>query len=153
MTKEFQISYFNYFFDKVGNSQFYKRDKYLWGYGRILVWYSEFQYLETELSYLTHFQAIINYLIELQESQPSIQYLRNAFLCLIYLLTYRDINENFCVPTSKEYQTSEKVVSLYKNYPVYLRRISPDKSLNDYFKDLLYGKSSKRAIKKLLQVD
>lgn len=154
--KEFQNIYLNCFFDFVDKTQpFYQKDSYLWGYGRILVWYSNFDYTTNEFDYLSHFQAILKYLIDKHELQQERfqEYRRNAFLSLIYLLTFRELDKNFCISASKEFQLSEKVVDLYKKYPVYLRRISSDKSLNDYFEELLHGNSSMEAVSKLLQVD
>lgn len=156
INKEFQLVYLNCFFDSVDNAQpFYQRNSYLWGYGRILVWYSKFDYTTNEFDYLSHFQALLKYLIDKDELQQDKfqEYRSNAFLSLIYLLTFREFDQDFCISDSKEFQLSEKVVDLYKKYPVYLRRISSKKSLNDYFEELLHGNSSTQAVSKLLRVD
>jgi hypothetical protein len=156
INKEFQVFYFkNFFYCLDPNQQLYQKDNYLWGYGRILAWYSEFQYLDNELEYLKHFTVILNHLLNQKRIQREVseEYTRNAFLSLIYLLTFRERDLNFCRHNSAEFNSAKAVLNLYKDTPVYLKRISTKKSLNEYFEELLLGESSTDAISNMLQVD
>ena len=151
--KEFQIAYFSIF-----NSAFnrtkpcYQIENYLWGYSRILLWYSEFyqQYKNNELDYLNHFKLLADYL--LSDQNPSQQYQQNAFLALIYLLTFREADLQFCPPDSEEYRLAERVIEKYRNSPVSLRAFG-DRSLNECFEELLKGNSSQDTIRRILEAD
>ena len=145
--KEFQVFYFKNLFDKK-----YQTDSYLWGYGRILAWYSEFQYTNEEFNYLKHFKCILEHLRNQKES-VSEEYKRNAFLSLIYLLTFRELDKSFCADGSKEFKLAKEVLESYQNSSIILKRISKNKSLNEYFDELLSGNSSTDAMSNLLQVD
>lgn len=157
MTKEFQLSYFKLFLSPwYYNQELYKLDKYLWGYSRILIWYSEFhaQYRKDEFNYLEHFKLIIDYLLSdfiVADRQKYKEYQRNAFLSLIYLLTFREV-EPFCTAKSEEYKLAQDVIDKYRKSPVYLRAI-PDKSLNECFEELLKGNSSQDTIGRILKAD
>ncbi|MCY7362384.1 MAG: hypothetical protein LH629_10030, partial [Ignavibacteria bacterium] len=180
--KEFLIRYFS-----LPDNNFdllLKQENYLWGYGRILAWYSEFESIENEFQYSRHFREILQYLLSTPklpstgsspllnphpksgslreravklrnkkpDAPPSTSYIQNAFLSLIYLLTFRETNHNFCIPNSEEFKLAEEVIELYKGFTVKLKRISTDKSLNKYFEELLYGNSSAEDLENLLQV-
>ena len=151
--KEFQVFYFKNLFDKkyVGRS-LYQTDSYLWGYGRILAWYSEFQYTNEEFEYLKHFKCILEHLLNQKES-VSEEYKRNAFLSLIYLLTFRELDKSFCADGSEELELAKRVLNSYHNSSIILKRISKNKSLNEYFGELLSGNSSTHAMRQLLPVD
>jgi hypothetical protein len=145
--KEFQVFYFKELFEME-----YQQESYLWGYGRILAWYSEFEYTTAEFEYSKHFKCILNHLLD-PRVNVSNTYLQNALLSLIYLLTFREIDELFCVRNSEEFELAKMVIDLYRGRPVRLNRIGKNKSLNQYFYELLCGTSSGDAIANLLQVD
>ena len=157
LNKEFQIAYFQLFlYPWHYNQELYKLDKYLWGYSRILIWYSEFhaQYGKDEFNYLEHFRLIVDYLLSnfiVADSQKHKEYQRNAFVSLIYLLTFREVNP-FCAPKSEEYKLAQDVIDKYRNSPVYLKAI-PDKSLNECFEELLKGNSSQDTIRRIIEAD
>ena len=157
LTKEFQLAYFNLFLCPWHyNKELYKLDKYLWGYSRILIWYSKFHayYRKDEFNYLEHFRLIINYLLSnfiVAEDRKYKEYQRNAFLSLIYLLTFREV-ELFCTTESEEYKLAQDVIDKYRNSPVYLKAI-PDKSLNECFEELLNGNSSQDTIRRIIEAD
>ena len=157
MNKEFQLAYFQLFlYSWHYNRELYKLDKYLWGYSRILIWYSEFhaQYGKDEFNYLEHFRLIVDYLLSnfiVANSQRHKEYQRNAFVSLIYLLTFREVNP-FCTPKSEEYKSAQDVIDKYRNSPVYLKAI-PDKSLNECFEELLKGNSSQDTIRRIIEAD
>ncbi len=152
LTQELQSNYFKVFSNFwVSNQPLYQLEEYLWGYSRILFWYFEFNN-KNDINYQEHFTKILNYLLTGKNLNRG--YKQNAFLSLIYLFTFRDpyLKQKFCTPESEEYKLAEQVVDKYKNDPVYLRVI-PDKPLNEYFEDLLKGKSSQKALDQLLTVD
>ena len=157
LNKEFQLAYFQLFlYPWHYNRELYKLDKYLWGYSRILIWYSEFyaQYGKDEFNYLEHFRLIVDYLLSnfiVANSQRHKEYQRNAFVSLIYLLTFREVNP-FCAPKSEEYKLAQDVIDKYRNSPVYLKAI-PDKSLNKCFEELLQGNSSQDTIRRIIEAD
>jgi hypothetical protein len=156
--KNFQIAYFS-IFNSVSNRNklCYQLEEYLWGYSRILLWYSEFyqQYQNKELDYLNHFKAIANYLLNNQivaGSEQSKRYQQDAFLALIYLLTFRETDSSFCTKDSEEYQLAERVIEKYKISLVYLKAIA-DRSLNKCLEELLNGNSSQDTIKRIIEAD
>ena len=157
LNKEFQLAYFKLFlYSWHYNKELYKLDKYLWGYSRILIWYSEFhaQYGKDEFNYLEHFRLIVDYLLSnfiVANSQKHKEYQRNAFVSLIYLFTFREVNP-FCAPKSEEYKLAQVVIDKYRNSPVYLKAI-PDKSLNECFEELLNGNSSQDTIRRIIEAD
>ncbi len=140
------------------NKPCYQINDYLWGYSRILLWYSEFyqQYQRSEFDYVEHFTLIISHLLSNCINAGNNQhreYQRNAFLSLIYLLTFREFDSQFCTLESKEYQIAKKVLDKFQSYPVKLKAISADKSLNEYFEELLNRNSSLEAIRGILKAD
>jgi hypothetical protein len=158
LNKKYQLNYLNLFFQSLSDQKpLYQLDKYLWGYSRIFTWYSEFyyQYQKNEFNYTEHFKYIVNHLLlnySLTGKRITQDYKQNAFLSLIWLLTFREADSEFCTSESEEYKLAEEVVDKYRNDPVYLK-IIPNKSLNEYFEELLKGNSSKEALEQLLTVD
>ncbi|MBE9168937.1 hypothetical protein IQ238_15930 [Pleurocapsales cyanobacterium LEGE 06147] len=157
--KEYQLAYFDIFSKLVDRSiPSYQIDEYLWAYSRILLWYSDFyhQYTKDEFNYTEHFRQITKFLLakssNILNNFRFKEYKKNAFLSLIYLLTFRETDSEFCTFESEEYKLAEQVVEKYRNDPVYLK-IIPNKSLNEYFEELLKGNSSQEALEQLLTVD
>ena len=155
--KEFQIAYFNIFYSSSKNKPCYQIKNYLWGYSRILLWYSEFyrQYKDSELDYLKHFKSIANYLLNdkiVAGSNQSQPYQQDAFLALIYLLTFREVDSKFCTKKSEEYQLAERVIEKYELSLVYLKAV-PDQSLNECFEELLNGNSSQESVRRIIEAD
>ena len=155
--KEFQLAYFNIFYSVSKNKPCYQIKDYLWGYSRILLWYSEFyrQYKDSELNYLKHFKSIANYLLDnkmLAGSNGSKAYQQDAFLALIYLLTFREADLQFCTTDSEEYQLAERVIEKYKISLVYLKAV-PDQSLNECFEELLNGNSSQESARRIIEAE
>ena len=155
--KEFQLAYFNIFYSVSKNKPCYQIKDYLWGYSRILLWYSEFyrQYKDSELNYLKHFKSIANYLLDnkmVAGSNGSKPYQQDAFLALIYLLTFREADLQFCTTDSQEYQLAERVIEKYKISLVYLKAV-PDQSLNECFEELLNGNSSQESARRIIEAE
>lgn len=145
-----QQQYFNYFEDRLERLHVcYQLDKYLWGYSRILAWYVDFPKLAKSLNYTNHFQLISTYMAN---NNCSNEYSQNGFLALIYLLGFREVDDKFCHPGSLEYQLSQKVIKKYQNRPVKLN-VVPNKSLNEYFEELLEGTCQEEALDILVKAD
>lgn len=157
--RNYQATYFQIFslnFSK-NNKPCYQIKDYLWGYSRILLWYSEYyyQYQNNELNYLKHFKSIANHLLDskmVAGSGQSRAYQQDAFLALIYLLTYREADSHFCTRDSEEYQLAGKVIEKYKQSLVYLKAF-PDRSLNECFEELLNGNSSQESVRRIIEAD
>ena len=158
-SKNYQTTYFQIFslnFSK-NNKPCYQIKDYLWGYSRILLWYSEYyyQYKNNELDYLKHFKSITNYLLDskmVAGSGQSRAYQQDAFLALIYLLTFREVDSHFCTKDSEEYQLATRVIEKYKQSLVYLQAFR-DRSLNECFEELLNGNSSQDTIRRIIEAD
>ena len=157
LTKEFKLIYFKLFVNLWSRNQpLYQLEEFLWGYSRILLWYFEFD-SKVDINYKEHFTKILSYLLTgLTSTGKKLTqgYKQNAFLSLIYLLTFREpsLEQEFCAPESKEYQLAEQVVNKYRSDPVKMKAI-PDKPLNEYFEDLLKGNSSQEVLNQLLEAD
>ena len=155
LTKEFQLAYFRLFDNTfVTNQPLYQLEKYLWGYSRILLCYFEFD-CQNDINFQEHFSSILHYL-ETEENLFT-GYKQNAFLSLIYLLTFRDtsLNYEFCPPNSNEYNLAKNVLKKYSDRGefVKLKAVSQDKSLNKCFEELLKGNSSQDTIRRILEAD
>ena len=79
-------------------------------------------------------------------------YQQDAFLALIYLLTFREVDSKFCTKKSEEYQLAERVIEKYKLSLVYLKAV-PDQSLNECFEELLNGNSSQESVRRIIEAD
>ncbi|MEG3439445.1 hypothetical protein V0288_20125 [Pannus brasiliensis CCIBt3594] len=156
VNKQLQIAYFNHFSQslsrKNGQQQpYYTYDKYLWGYSRILLWYSDFDFSLSEMNYREHFTLIINHLHTLavntqteEYKRKTGEYKRNAFLALIYLLTFRERDPDFCTEDSPEYRNAIRLIEGFRDQEIHLSSVisdQPDRSLNQNFKELLLGQS------------
>jgi hypothetical protein len=145
---DLQSQYFRHF------DQYYQNKEYLWGYGRILMWYFDFssvtqQQTSLHLEYKEHFRKIIQYLDE-QSISADWQPKQNGFLALIYLLTFRKVDPNFCQPHTVEGQMAERLVSCYEGINVVFRQMDTDKSLNQMFQELLEESASEADVNAII---
>ncbi|QNP29524.1 hypothetical protein [Cylindrospermopsis curvispora] len=151
VTEQLQQRYFQ-LFDLQYTSE---TSQYLWGYGRILLWYYDFNNpsntLLTSRLYLEHFTKIINYLLTRHYGDFEFQYKQNAFLSLIYLLTFCAYDANFCHPNSAEFHLALRVIDKFQNDRIILKTISSERPLNHYFQELIEGRSTEDGIANLLQ--
>jgi len=153
-----QKKYFNLFsnYSRKENKEFYKIEAYLWGYGRILLWYLNFEEADNCLNYQKNFSDIINYCLTLNyEENKNKSYFQNALLCLVYLLTLREINPEFVAENSYNYQLAKQLVNKLENYQIRSKLVSikDNLSLNELFAQLLDGKATGDYIPKLEGVD
>ena len=150
--QEFQLAYFQIFDLTLNNRKpCYQIEDYLWGYSRILLWYSEFyrQYQKSELDYLGHFKLIAKHLLSENRSK---QYKQNAFLALIHLLTFREADSQFCTTESDEYKLAKGVIEKYRESSVSLKAVL-NRSLNECLEELLNGNSSQESVIGLVKAD
>lgn len=148
LTVEKQKIYFNFF------NSYYSTEGYIWGYGRILMWYFNFELFDLEIAYKNHFELITNCLLNpAKRSVREESYRQSAFLALIYLLTFRRIDSSFCKDGSSERNYAEQVIAYFKDQPSYLKQANTEKSLNDLFKELLEGEASESDIDKLISAN
>ncbi len=145
-SEELQKQYFSWF------SDYYKHEKYMWGYGRILLWYYNFNTTNSLLNYQNHYYVILEHL-DSHRSNLNVDYKKNAFLALLYLLTFRDRDINFCAPGSNEKRQAGKVIEQYSNETIFLNQVSRTKPLNHFFEEMIAGKSTAPDVEDLLSAD
>lgn len=147
INERFQQQYFSLF-----DSQYnLEKIQYLWGYGRILLWYYNFNTSASFLEYQEHFTRILNYLLKKSHEKFNYQYKQNAFLSLIYLLTFCAHNSSFCRQGSDEFILAQKVIQHFHNDKIILNTVSEEKPLNQYFEELIAGRSTANEFTDLLQ--
>ncbi|MTJ08557.1 hypothetical protein [Anabaena sp. UHCC 0204] len=147
VNQDLQGKYFSLF-----NSQYnIENSQYLWGYGNILLWYYDFNSSASFLNYQEHFTKIMNYLLTKYYTKFSGIYKKFAFLSLIYILTFRAHDSQFCQPNSKEFLLAKQVIEHFKHDRIILNTVSREKPLNQYFQELIEGCSTADEIENLLQ--
>lgn len=142
-----QKQYFNLFsnYSQKEDKEFYKIEAYLWGYARILLWYLNFEETSKWLNYQQHFSDIINHCLTLNyEENKNKGYFQNALICLVYLLTFREINSDFVLENSHNYQLAKQLIYKLENYQIRSKLVSHenDVSLNELFARLLDGNAT-----------
>ena len=184
--EELQSKYFNWF-----NSQYkLETSQYLWGYGRILLWYYNFesadnsQYGSDKITYIPinpvetrnfaslhvcytpqqpltepywhnvkyrdNFTAIMEYLLSKNPNNFKYQYKQNAFLSLLYLLTFRANDKVFCQHGSNEMRMAERVINHFRDDRIILKQVSQEKSLNNFFQEMIEGTATEDDVTSLL---
>ncbi len=147
INQEFQEKYFSLF-----NSNYsLENSQYLWGYSRILLWYYNFNLSSSILDYRQHFIQILNYLLTKSYRNFEIRYRQNAFLSLIYLLTFRSHHSGFCKLDSEEFSLANRVNHNFQDDRIILKAVSKEKPLNHYFKEMIESCSTEEGIRNLLQ--
>ena len=145
--EELQNHYFSYF-DSLYKSE---NSRYLWGYGRILLWYYNFASTAISVEYQNHFIAIMEYLLSKPHQDFDGQYKQNAFLSLLYLLTFRDRDTDFCKPGTDEFSLAQKVIEHFQSDRIILKAVSEEKSLNQFFQEMLDGCATEDDIGNIVQ--
>ena len=144
--EELQRQYFNWF-----NSYYnLETSQYLWGYGRILLWYYNFDSPINFVNYREHFQLIIKYLLGKAPNDLNIQYKQNTFLSLLYLLTFRHQDTTFCQPGSDEMRLAQRVINHFKDDKIILRQVSNEKTLNRFFQEMIEGTATSSSVASLV---
>ncbi|NEU71860.1 hypothetical protein PI95_004545 [Hassallia byssoidea VB512170] len=134
INEELQRQYFSCF------NSYYKLEKsqYLWGYGRILLWYYNFDAVNL-VNFRAHFTAIMEYLLNKSPSEFEYQYKQNAFLSLLYLLSFRANDKSFCQHNYEEMRMAERVISHFSKDRIILKQVSQEKPLNQFFQEMIKG--------------
>ncbi len=149
INKELQEIYFSWFKD------YYTDHAYLWGYGRILLWYYNFEetsnLLDIGSCYQTNFILILDYLLEQKIKELNSNYKQNAFLTLLYSLTFRAKYPTFCQDDSLERIKANNVLKRFTNEQIRLNQVSKEKSLNQLFKEMLEGKATAYDMRNLVK--
>lgn len=147
ITSSYQKQYFDLF------ENYYKAEKtqYLWGYARVLLWYYDFNSSTVLLNYKIHFIQIAQFLLTKPVSNFFGQYQQNAFLALIYLLTFRSINKEFCKLGSQEWEMSHAVIRHFQHERIILNQVSTDIPLNHLFQELIEGTATESDVEILVQ--
>jgi len=145
--KELQRQYFIWF------KSYYslENSKYLWGYGRILLWYYNFESADNFVNYRDNFTAILDYLLSKAASNFNSYYKQNAFLALLYLLSFRANDKVFCQHGSDEMRMAEKVIHHFRDDRIILRQVSQEKPLNNFFQEMIEGTATEDDVASLLR--
>lgn len=146
VNQELQQQYFSYF-DSNYNLE---NSQYLWGYGRILLWYYNFDSANTSLNYSKHLRLIMEYLLTKPYPDFEYMYKQDAFLSLLYLLSFRAHDRVFCQDGSREKQLAERVIVHFRNDRIILNEVSSEKPLNQFFQEMIEGTATERDVKDLL---
>ncbi|NJK64077.1 MAG: hypothetical protein HC921_16575 [Synechococcaceae cyanobacterium SM2_3_1] len=142
--QKYYIDLFNRFYDHS-----YYSERYLWGYGRLLRWYFNYDSSDKE-----NFSQQNRHLLEGLISPHKKVHLQNAFLSLIYLLTFRDADYHFCGQNTKDILLSQKVINRYiNNEEIKLNQVSEKQHLPLIYQDFINGTASQHIVKNLLQVE
>ncbi|WP_041429263.1 hypothetical protein [Synechococcus sp. PCC 7502] len=151
-TPRLQLAYFQLFFDQFGNDQAYLLDVYMWGYSRILLWYSNYNYGQYN-DYQAHTKAIISRLMSMpffisrtlilrsqrDEQERNYQYKQNSLLALIYLFSFRGVNQKFLHKRSEDFIHARKLIDLFeqRNERIILKAVSENKTLSQIFSEFI----------------
>lgn len=147
MSETQQHEYINWF-----NSYYsLEKTKYLWGYSRILLWYYNFDSPVKSLNYQEHFRLIMEYLLSKYYKSFEYTYKQNAFLSLLYLLSFREHDKLFCQDGSIENLTAKKVIEHFKQDRIILKQVSSEKPLNQYFQEMIEGTATEDDLNNIVQ--
>jgi len=147
VNEDLQKPYFDWF-----NSHYnLENTPYLWGYGRILLWYYNFDSSVYVVDYKLHFTKILEYLLSKASSDFNHIYKQNAFLSLLYLLSFRSRDRVFCQYGSEEMRMAERVINHFATDRIIFTQISREKSLNQFFQEMIEGSATADDLTSLIQ--
>ncbi|MBA3922481.1 MAG: hypothetical protein H0X31_12595, partial [Nostocaceae cyanobacterium] len=147
ITEDLQKQYFQWF-DSYYNLE---TNPYLWGYGRILLWYYDFDSPVDFIDYRLHFNKILEYLLTKASNDFNNTYKQNAFLSLLYLLSFRSRERVFCQHGSAEMRMAERVINHFSTDRIIFTQISREKSLNQFFQEMIEGTATADDLTSLIQ--
>ncbi|MFP4254062.1 MAG: hypothetical protein ACLFRN_06290, partial [Halothece sp.] len=145
---DYKKKYFNLF------DEYYHQENstYLWGYVRILLWYYSFDKEDYKIiDYRDHFIKLSDYLLSKNPDEFDDQYRPDAFLSLIYLLTFSEHDSNFFTENSEEKQKAQQIVSHYESANIPLKQLSNEKSFHEILSDLITGNATQEEVSKLIE--
>jgi hypothetical protein len=147
--EQYQKQYFALF------DTYYHQEKvqYLWGYSRILLWYYNFNNPNILLDYRDHFCKILNHLLSKNALEFSLQYKQNAFISLMYLLTFRAFDPSFCQKESTEIKLAYQVIEHFRSDKINFNKIDKKRSLPELFEEMIEGTASESNIKNMIKIN
>jgi len=141
-----------YLFDQARTSQnnrkYYLLPSYIWGYARVLLWYLDFRDAANWLDFKQHFRLIATNLL----NEKLIDCRQDALISMIYLLSFREYNPDFCNLGSDEHKLALQVVAKFANNQVYSIQVSQEQSLNELLVKYLEGTATNQETRRLLEV-
>lgn len=139
---------------KYHQKEFYKVNDYIWGYARILLWYANFESDRLSLGIFSqHFTKILSHCLTLNVYKDR-QYLTDALISLIYLLTFREIDPHFVEQGSHAYAQSKNLCEKLVRNPIRSRKANiDDMSLNQFFEQLLDGSATQEQVRNMIEID
>ena len=121
--------------------EFYKVNDYIWGYARILLWYANFENDRLSLEIFSqHFIKILSHCLTLNDCE----YLRDALISLIYLLTFREIDPHFVEQGSEAYNQSKKLCEKLAHTEIKSKNV--ELPLNQFFEQLIDGSATQEQV-------
>ena len=165
-TSKLQLAYFNLFSEELDYGEAYISDVYLWGYSRVLLWYSNFDY-DNYINYSVHAQKIIERLMKVapriniitkynrDEENKNYQYKQNAFLSLILLLTFRTKNRKFFDENSSDFTNAQELIKKIEDRGerIILRAVSETKTLTQIYSDFLNQVETSQDIESIKKIE
>lgn len=153
--KKRQVLYFDLFrqYAQYRNKIFYKTSEYIWGYARVLMWYLDFDDSCFKKVCSEHFSLITQYCLSLDAVQDEV-YIRDALISLIYLLTFREIDDQFVQKDSDIYVCAKKLCQKLQLNPLQSKKANiNDMSLNQFFDKLLDGMATQEEIVGMVEIE
>jgi len=141
---EFQKKYFSLF------KKYSTKESYMWGYGRIMLWYLDLNTAKIWLQYQDHFISIIENFFKSDFSEA---YRQSSLIALYSLLSFREIDQDFCLSNSEEYRLAKRLCSQLRHNPVKANQVAKGRDLNEIFEELLDGNADGMLIIDLLKVE
>ena len=99
-----------------------------------------------------HFTEILTHCLTLNVSRDH-NYLRDALISLIYLLTFREIDPHFVEQGSHAHTQSKRLCEKLEQNPIRSRRANIDVSLNQFFEQLLDGSATQEQVSNMIEID
>jgi hypothetical protein len=150
-----QQQFFNLFYlhSEYREKYFYQTNEYIWGYARVLLWYVDFNNSQGFLEYNKHFNVIVEYCLNVELNQKNKNYLQDALIALIYLLTFRENDPNFVSLNSPEYSQAKQLCQRLQSFPIRSKKANIDIPLNEFFEKILDGKATAEDTERMLTID
>ncbi len=165
-SEKLQLAYFRLFFEDLSYGNAYFSDVYLWGYSRILLWYSNFKYPQYK-DYRLHANEIIKRMTEnylpinitgrraTPEEEKNYQYKQNSFLSLIYLLSFRAKDRKFFAKNTEEYKKAHQLIDKLelRGEKIILKAVHETKPLASIYRDFLDQVERPEDIDRIKKID
>lgn len=139
---------------KNNNTSFYKTDVYIWGYARLLLWYVDMNDSSLLKTYDHQFLILINHCLTLNADLPHVRdYIRDALISLIYILTFREVDPLFIEKGSQAYNLSKVLCEKLRQTPISSKKANLDVPLNEFFDRLLDRTVTQEQVSNMIEID